>query len=435
MAGSTAKTAPRDAVAASQDETRTMIALGSKRGTSTNIALYPWFKFFQNLTFWQAVWFLYFQNTLSAADALVLYAIYDLATTVFEVPSGYMSDRLGRRRTLVAAAATGLIGAMLLVAGEGFAVFALGQILIGASTALSSGTDSALLYESLAAEGREHEVERQEIKAWRYNFVALAVSAVAGGGLFMVAQTWPFVAAAIASAVMLIIALGFREPPRARAAPGAGGLAIQLETLRLAFSQPVLLWLLVLSVAIYVFSHLTFVIAQPFILESLQGTGTEADTPLIAGLVSAAMMAVSVAASLWAPDLRARIGLSGILLSAFALQVGLIAVLAATNEIIAIGVLLLRMVPNAFSRPFILARIQPVLADATRATYVSLQSFAGRLILAIALYVASFSSSGDGAMSYAEIQQILGWFVAAGLVCLGAMALAARRIAIDPSGT
>ena len=61
-----------------------------------NIRLYRWFQFFQGLLFWQAVWFLYFQGTLSAAEAVLLYAIFNVATTALEVPSGWMSDRLGR---------------------------------------------------------------------------------------------------------------------------------------------------------------------------------------------------------------------------------------------------------------------------------------------------------------------------------------------------
>ena len=80
-----------------------------------NLRLYPWFKFFQGLYFWHAVWFLYFQSELSAAEAVLLYAIYDVGALALEVPSGYMSDRLGRRVTLIAAAASGLAGAMLLV--------------------------------------------------------------------------------------------------------------------------------------------------------------------------------------------------------------------------------------------------------------------------------------------------------------------------------
>ena len=71
-------------------------------GTTRNIMLYPWFRFAQGLLFWHGVWFLYFQNTLSAADAILLYVVYDIATTALEVPSGYMSDRWGRLITLIA---------------------------------------------------------------------------------------------------------------------------------------------------------------------------------------------------------------------------------------------------------------------------------------------------------------------------------------------
>ena len=51
-----------------------------------NITLYRWSRFLRSLTFWQATWFLYFQNVLSGAEAILLYAVYDVATTVLEVP-------------------------------------------------------------------------------------------------------------------------------------------------------------------------------------------------------------------------------------------------------------------------------------------------------------------------------------------------------------
>ena len=51
-------------------------------GAAQNIALYPWFKFLQNLLFWQAVWFLFFQSELSAAEAILLYVIFDISTTI-----------------------------------------------------------------------------------------------------------------------------------------------------------------------------------------------------------------------------------------------------------------------------------------------------------------------------------------------------------------
>jgi hypothetical protein len=47
-----------------------------------NTQLYRWSRFLRSLIFWQAVWFLYFQNVLSATAAILLYAVYDVAATL-----------------------------------------------------------------------------------------------------------------------------------------------------------------------------------------------------------------------------------------------------------------------------------------------------------------------------------------------------------------
>ena len=337
-------------------------------GAARNITLYPWFKFLQNLVFWQAVWFLYFQAELSAAQAILLYAIYDIGTTALEVPSGYMSDRIGRRFTLVASAVAGLTGASLLAFGDGFSVFAAAQILLGASAAFASGTDSAILYESLAVTGRTNEIEQQELRAWRFTFIALALSAVIGGLLSLWGGTYPFLAGAIAFAGVLLVTFGFREPTHSQSDLPQGAELIRFRSLRNALIEPILLWLFALGVLMYIFSHILFVFGQPFILQALQDTGFQKDAPLVSGTVSAVMMLLSVAASLFAPWLRNRLGLSNILLLAFALQIAFSGTLALTSEAIAILILFLRMIPNSLSRPFILARVQPLLSNDSRAT-------------------------------------------------------------------
>ena len=396
-----------------------------------NIAIYPWFRFCQSLIFWQAVWFLYFQAQLSATEAILLYAIYDVGTTALEVPSGYMSDRLGRRLTLVASALAGLAGAVLLALGDDFATFALAQILMGASMAFASGTDSAMLYESLVAAGRKTEAEQQELRAWRFSFTALALSAVTGGALATLAPTAPFYAGALAFGGVLLLVLRFHEPPKSGAPLPEGAEMLRLRSLKSAVTQPVLIWLFALSVLMYGFSHLPFVFGQPFILNALEAGGHAANAPTVSGAVSAVMMVISVLTSWWASRLRHWLGLPAILMAAFAMQIALIGVLALSNTAIVIAIMFLRMVPDSLSKPFIAARVQPELQDDSRATYLSLQSFCARLAFAVTLYLASFGTAGEGQMPYADIQRILGYYVIGGLIVLTALIIAARRLPID----
>ncbi len=405
--------------------------------TAANISLYPWFRFFQNLNFWQAVWFLYFQSVLGPAEAIMLYVVYDVATTALEVPSGYLSDRLGRKKTLTAAALAAIAGTLCLYGGNGFALLAVGQALLGAGSAFASGTDSALLYESLAREARNDETADQELRAWRFGFTALALSAVAGGLMSLADPALPFLAGALAAGGMLVVTLQFVEPDsgeqQASRAHPEGAEVLQSGALKAAFAQPALRWIFGLAVLMYGYSHIPFVFGQPFILQALDGLGLAGEAPLVSGSVSAAMMLISVSASLYAVRLRARLGLPAILLLAFAMQVALAGVLASSAHVLAIGFLLLRMVPNSLSQPFLLARIHPLLRDDMRATFLSLQSFFGRLFFAATLWLASANTSASGVMEHADMSRILWAYAAGGALCLALLALTARQAGVEDS--
>ncbi len=401
--------------------------MGEPASCARNIALYPWFKFAQSLIFWQAVWFLYFQQELTPAGAIALYAVYDISVTLLEVPSGYASDKLGRRRTLVSAAVCGVLGSLLLGVGGGFAVFVLGQFFLGAASALASGTDSALLYESLSEEGRAEEVEAQETRALQFSLTGFALSAITGGALALVSLSATFILASLAMVAATWLAWQFMEPADKDPLQQHGG---QLSAMRKALSLPTLRWIFGLAVLMYGFSHLPFVFGQPFILSALEQVGLAGEAPLVSGAVTAVMMWLSVVASLFAMRFRHTFGLAGILLLAFGMQITLIAVLTLTQSWLAIAVLFLRIVPDALSRPFIIGRIQPLLEDTARATYLSFQSLCGKLLFAGSILLASTSAQDVGAMPYGDIRMILSWYVAAGLVGWGILALTARRAGV-----
>ena len=143
-------------------------------------------------------------------------------------------------------------------------------------------------------------------------------------------------------------------------------------------------------------------------------------------------MAPVVSPAAWfALPLAHRIGNSGIFLLALAMQTGLIAVLAYTVHPAALALLLLRMVPDAFARPMILAYVQPRLKSSYRATYLSLQSLIGRLILAATLFAISFTVPDNSILRQADLQAVLPWYVGAGLILLIVLAATSRVLKDD----
>nr|WP_232222860.1 MFS transporter [Sulfitobacter guttiformis] len=372
---------------------------------------------------------MYFQSTLSGAEAIILYSVYDISVTVLEVPSGYFSDRIGRRLTLLLSTLCSLLGCLALALGGSFSLFVLGQALLGAGVAFKSGTDSSLLYESLEHAGRANEIEAQEVRIWRFTLAGFALSAVLGGAMSLWFPTLPFYATAGAYALAALIVWRMEEQPRT----ATEAVTMQLASLRAAFLNPVLAWLFGLSVLMYGFSHLPFVFGQPFILTALSNMGLAAQAPLVSGAVTCAMMLVSVLASLVALQLRRAIGLPLLLLSAFALQIALVSALAISTSAIVIGILLLRIVPDSLSTPFILARVHPLLQAGTRATYLSLKSLGGKVLFAVTLLFAATTAQDAGHLPADDLQRILGWYAIGGVICLATLALMARRIMIEPS--
>jgi MFS family permease len=79
------------------------------------------------------VFFLYFSQRLSLSQVLRLEAIYYLCIVLVEVPSGYFSDRYGRRLTLLIASAALFVAYVIFFFGDNFGEFAVAQAFAHAS--------------------------------------------------------------------------------------------------------------------------------------------------------------------------------------------------------------------------------------------------------------------------------------------------------------
>jgi MFS family permease len=133
---------------------------------------------------------------------------------VMEYPSGYLSDRLGYRTALTLAAVLGILGWGVYTVAASFRDVLVAEILLGISTSFISGTDSALLYESLKEGGREAGYARHEGRSTGFGQTGEAAGALFAGVLYAKWPLLPFLLQVVVWVLALVLTRGLTEPRR-----------------------------------------------------------------------------------------------------------------------------------------------------------------------------------------------------------------------------
>ena len=153
---------------------------------------------------------------LSMAEIMVLQALFGLSLAVFEFPSGYLADRIGYRTSLILASAFSIVGWLVYSFALGFFSVALAEIILGFALSLVSGTNSALLYESLAQLEREEDFGRWFGRSRFFGQLSEGTAALMAGWLFATSVRLPFLVMVAAWVLNLALALLLVEPRLAR---------------------------------------------------------------------------------------------------------------------------------------------------------------------------------------------------------------------------
>lgn len=106
--------------------------------------------------------------------------IYALTIVLLEVPTGIMADKWGRKKMLVLSALLGCSEFLILLYATEFWHFAMVVFLAGVSRSASSGSENALLYDSLKLQGKATLFEKQLGRLNACDFVSAILAALCG---------------------------------------------------------------------------------------------------------------------------------------------------------------------------------------------------------------------------------------------------------------
>lgn len=396
-----------------------------------NVRLYPWFQAFASLHFWLPVFFLYFLSALSLREVLILETIYYWSVVALEVPSGYFSDRLGRKPTLLIASAAWIVGYLTFALTSSFGWFVFAQICLAIGMSFRSGTDSSFLFDSLQAEKRSEEVGRHESIGSSYGFFATAFAALAGGLLAGFDLRIAYLLSAVGGVFAFLTVCRMTEPPKVAEAAETTFIFHFVYCLKLLRGR-ILLWITLFVVAMTVFNHVPYEFFQSYfdLLVNKYGrvnVGGYEITTAATSIHVALTMLIAGWSSRYATGLAKRLGVTWALLSAMLLQGILILAMGVILHPIVGVLLLLRSTPRALMAPIVNATVHPIVNSEVRATLLSMQSFAGRLCFGAALLVTSFFVSSTGSLTEASLSQITivyAAIVSVALACLAAFCFA-----------
>lgn len=162
----------------------------------------------------------YFETLgLKPSDNYLIQAAFAATMLVLEVPTGYFSDVVGRKTALICAALIYPISGLFYLFSGGFWGFVVAEALGAVAMCLRSGTDSALMYDTLLQLGREKEHKKIEGNAFFLQQIGTTLAHVLGGLLYTLWIKLPFVLNMVVSCLFLPLALSMQEPKREKEAP------------------------------------------------------------------------------------------------------------------------------------------------------------------------------------------------------------------------
>lgn len=192
---------------------------------------------------------LFYQDTgMRMQDILVLKSIYSVAIVMFEIPSGYCADVLGRKKTLLMGSILGALGFVIYSMNQAYAGFVVAEIILGLGQGFISGADSAMLYDSLKAADSTALYLKHEGRITAVGNFAEALAGIAGGLLATITLRTPFYFQALVAAAAIPAALMLKEPGLGSSQkPRKNFRDLRLSVHHAFVQHPILPWAILIS--------------------------------------------------------------------------------------------------------------------------------------------------------------------------------------------
>ena len=349
-----------------------------KKRLESNIRKFYAFQMLRNLAFFLPIIVLFWQdNGLSMTEIMILQSIGAISFVLLEVPTGYFADIFGRKKSLVFSGFF-LFGAALAYAlGRCFYQFLIAEVLWVFGFSLISGSDSALIFDTLKDLKRGSEYK----KIWGHSvflaLIAIAVANILGGFIGKVNFRLTFYLMLPFLALLIPISLSLHEPTRHKLIFKRGYLWELLRVMKYSLLQnKKLRWLLLYSGIAYAFNQSALWFYQPYF--SLSGLKI-----VQFGFIFASFQIVAAVSSKYAYKIEKKLGEKYSLIMLIVLIGVSFLLMGNFVFLFSFTFAFLQQFVRGFSKVVITDYINKLTESEIRATILSAKNMIGQLIYSI----------------------------------------------------
>ena len=196
-----------------KEKTRRNVGRIVSRNVSRNIQSDYIYCFLKNFDISSSIWVLYMVfKGMTLWQIGIVEGIYHLTSLICEVPTGAFADLLGRKKVILVGRICSAISSLICLFGGSMWHFAIAFAISAIGQNLNSGSEEALVYDSMKELGQEERYIKVNSRLNVLIEVAQGIATVLGGVIAELSFAWCYIVSVIVAILALIPAFLFVEP-------------------------------------------------------------------------------------------------------------------------------------------------------------------------------------------------------------------------------
>ena len=169
--------------------------------------------FLHNFDISSAIWVLYMVfKGLPLYQVGIAEGVFHVSSFLFEVPSGALADLFGRKRVIIIGRILSAVSAVMMFFSSNVFSFSIAFIVSALSYNLNSGSEEALVYDSMKAVNKEEAYIKVNSRINMIIEVSQGIATFAGGVLAQYSYSVCYITVIVISLISILPALLFKEP-------------------------------------------------------------------------------------------------------------------------------------------------------------------------------------------------------------------------------